>query len=89
MGRRPGRDKPTVTIGGEIKELLTKKGITAYRLGTDLGIDQSYLSRVLRNQINPSYEFTKRMLNYLGYDICFVKIKSQKKGGETRKLKIR
>ena len=86
MGRKPGRDKLMVTIGGEIKELLKKKGITAYRLGTDLGIDQSYLSRVLRNQINPSYEFAKRMLNYLGYEIRFVKIKSKKKGGETRKI---
>ena len=78
MGRKP-LSKMTTTIGSEIRELLSKKGITAYRLGTDLSIDQSYLSRVLRNQINPSYEFTKRMLNYLGYDIRFVKTKSQKR----------
>ncbi len=89
MKRKTMKDKITVTIGGQIKELLTKKGITAYRLCKDLGLDQAYLSRVLSNQVNPSYEFTKRMLNYLGYDIHFVKIKSQKKGGEKSKPKTR
>ena len=71
------KDKIKVTIGGQIKELLDKKGLTAYQMCKDLGLDQSYLSKVLRNQVNPSYEFTKRMLIYLGYDIRFVKIKSK------------
>ena len=75
------KDRITVTIGSQIKELLDKKKLTAYRMCADLGLDQSYLSKVLRNQVNPSYEFTKHMLNYLGYDIRFVKIKSRKKGG--------
>ena len=81
------KDKITITIGGQIKELLAKERVTAYRLCKDLGLDQGYLSRVLNNDVNPSYEFTKQMLNYLGYDIRFVKIKSQKKGGEKPKSK--
>jgi len=71
------KNRIKVTIGGQIKEILDKKGLTAYQMCKDLGLDQSYLSKVLRNQVNPSYEFTKRMLNYLGYDIRFVKIKSK------------
>ena len=71
------KNRIKVTIGGQIKEILDKKGLTAYQMCKDLGLDQSYLSKVLRNQVNPSYEFTKRMLNYLGYDICFVKMKSR------------
>ncbi len=75
------KDRITVTIGSQIKELLGKEKKTAYRMCVDLGLDQSYMSKVLRNQVNPSYEFTKRMFNYLGYDIRFVKIKSKKEGG--------
>ena len=81
MKRKAMKNRITVTIGSRIKELLDKKKLTAYRMCADLGLDPSYLSKVLRNQINPSYEFTKQMLNYLGYEIRFVKIKSRKKGG--------
>jgi transcriptional regulator with XRE-family HTH domain len=81
MKRKAMKNRITVTIGSRIKELLDKKKLTAYRMCADLGLDPSYLSRVLGNQINPSYEFTKQMLNYLGYEIRFVKIKSRKKGG--------
>jgi transcriptional regulator with XRE-family HTH domain len=79
MKRKAMKNRITVTIGSQIKELLDKKKLTAYRMCVDLGLDQSYLSKVLRNQVNPSYEFTKQMLNYLGYEIRF--IKSKKKGG--------
>jgi transcriptional regulator with XRE-family HTH domain len=89
MKRETMKDKITVTIGEQIRELLTKNGKTAYRMGKDLTLDQGYISRVLSNRVNPSYEFTKRMLNYLGYDIRFVKIKPQKKGGEKTKPKAR
>jgi len=75
------KNKITVTIGSQIKELLNKKRLTAYRMCVDLGLDQSYLSKVLRNQVNPSYEFVRQMLNYLGFEIHFVKTKSKKKGG--------
>lgn len=73
------KKKIRVTIGGEIKDLLKKKGISAYRLCQDLEIDPSYVSRVLRNQIGPSYEMIKRMLNYLGYEIRIVKSKRKTK----------
>jgi transcriptional regulator with XRE-family HTH domain len=71
-------------IGSEIKSIMAKKGITAYRLGKDLGIDQAYLSRVLRNQINPGYEFVRKVMSYLGFEIRFVKTKPKQKGGEKK-----
>ncbi len=83
------KDKITVMIGGEVRELLAKEKVTAYRLSKDLGLDPGYISRVLSNDVNPSYEFTKQMLNYLGYEIRFVKIKSEKRGGEKAKQKTR
>ena len=73
------KKKIEVTIGGEIKDFLNKKRVTAYRLSKDLELDPSYLSRVLRNQIGPSYEMIKRMLNYLGYEIRIVKSKRKTK----------
>jgi transcriptional regulator with XRE-family HTH domain len=73
------KKKIEITIGGEIKDLLNKKRVTAYRLSKDLELDPSYLSRVLRNQIGPSYEMIKRMLNYLGYEIRIVKSKRKTK----------
>jgi transcriptional regulator with XRE-family HTH domain len=67
------KKKIRVTIGGEIKDLLKKKGISAYRMCQDLGIDPSYVSRVVRNQIGPSYEMIKRMVDYLGYEIRIIR----------------
>jgi len=52
---------------------MTKKGVTAYRLAKDLNIDQGYLSRVLSGRINPGYEFVRKIMAYLGYEIRFVK----------------
>jgi len=83
------KQKKTVTIGSKLKEILDREGITAYRLAMELGMGQSYLSRLFKNRFNPSYELVKNIADKLGYDIDFVKRKSQKKGGETLKPKIR
>ena len=83
------KTKQPVTIGKELKELLDRKGVTSYRLAKELGVGQSYLSRLFKNRFNPSYALVKKIAESLGYDLRFVKKQSQKKGGETRKLKIR
>ncbi len=67
-----------VTIGTELKEILGRKGMTSYRLAKDLGIGQSYLSRLFKDRFNPSYAMVKKIAETLGYEIRFVK--SRKKG---------
>ncbi len=71
--------KESVTIGKELKEMLDRKGMTSYRLAKDLGIGQSYLSRLFKDRFNPSYGLVKKIAEILGYEIRFVK--SRKKGG--------
>jgi transcriptional regulator with XRE-family HTH domain len=73
------RRKESVTIGKELKEILDRKGMTSYRLAKDLGIGQSYFSRLFKDRFNPSYALVKKITEALGYEIRFVK--SKKKGG--------
>ncbi len=73
------KKKEPVTIGAELKQILDRKGMTSYRLAKDLGIGQSYLSRLFKDQFNPSYALVKKIAEILGYEIRFVK--SKKKGG--------
>jgi len=67
--------KKTVTIGEELKKILDREGMTSYRLAKDLGMWQSYLSRLFKNRFNPSYALVKKILEVLGYEIRFVKPK--------------
>ena len=71
--------KEQVTIGSELKKMLDRKKITAYRLSKDLGVAQSYLSNLFKDRINPSYGLVKKIAEILGYEIRF--IKSKKEGG--------
>ncbi len=73
------KQKVQVTIGSELKEILDRKGMTAYRLSRELGVAQSYLSNLFKDRINPSYGLVKKIVGILGYEIRFVK--SKKKGG--------
>ena len=77
-----------MTIGTELKAVMEKEGITGYRIFKDTNIEQSYISKILHSKVNPSYLTLKRILDVMGYRICFEKIpkaskivKSKKKGG--------
>jgi len=59
--------------------MLDREGMTSYRLAKDLGIGQSYLSRLFRDKFNPSYALVKKIAEILDYEIRFVK--SRRKGG--------
>ena len=63
-----------LTIGTEIKAIMEKEGITGYRISKETGIDEAYVSKILHNHINPSYLTLKRILDVLGYQICFEKL---------------
>ena len=73
--------KEQVTIGSELKEILDRKRITAYRLSKELGVAQSYLSKLFKDRFNPSYGLVKKIAEKLGYEIRVVK--SKKKGDES------
>jgi len=66
--------KERLTIGSEIKTLMEKEGITGYRISKKTGIDETYISKIIHNRINPSYLTLKRILDVLGYRINFEKI---------------
>ena len=73
------RRKESVTIGKELKEILDRKGMTSYRLAKDLGIGQSYLSRLFKDRFNPSYALVKKITGVLGYEIRFARSKMKAK----------
>ena len=85
-----------MNIGTELKAIMEKEEITGYRIFKETNIEQSYISRILHNKINPSYLTLKRILDVMGYRICFEKIsktsfkrrkevkQSQLKGGKQK-----
>jgi hypothetical protein len=44
--------KEAVTIGTGLKKILDRSGRSSYRLSQELGIGQSYLSRLFNNKFN-------------------------------------
>ena len=67
-----------MSIGTELKAVMESEGITGYRLSKNTGIGQSYIGKILHNQMNPSYLTLKRILDALGYRIRFEKISKGK-----------
>ena len=74
--------KEIVSIGTELKRILDRSGMTSYRLSQELGIGQSYLSRLFNNKFNPSYGLVKKVAEMLGYDFRLVKTRKKKKVGD-------
>jgi transcriptional regulator with XRE-family HTH domain len=67
-------------IGSEIKAILDEEGFSGYRISKETGIDETYISKIIHNRINPSYLTLKRILDVLGYRICFEKVAQRKEG---------
>jgi len=67
-----------MNIGTELKAIMEKEGITGYRIFKETNIEQSYISKLLHNKINPNYLTLKRILDVLGYRVCFEKISKRK-----------
>ena len=69
-----------MSIGNELKVIMKKEGITGYRIFKETDIEQSYISKLLHDKINPNYLTLKRILDVLGYRICFEKVRKTPKG---------
>ena len=68
----------TLIIGTDLKAIMEKEGFSGYRISKETGIDQTYISKIIHNRINPSYLTLKRILDVLGYQICFEKVAQRK-----------
>lgn len=83
--------KEAVTIGTELKKILDQTGMSSYRLSQELGIGQSYLSRLFNNKFNPSYGLVKKVAEMLGCDLRLVKTQNRRSKGrnptEDREIK--
>jgi len=62
-------------IGKEIRELMRKKGVSVYKVAEDLGVAPESLYRSLDDGSNPEWKRIRVVLDYLGYDVKFVKRK--------------
>jgi transcriptional regulator with XRE-family HTH domain len=69
-------------IGREIKRLLKKEGVSVYKLAENLGVANESLYRSLADRANPEWKRIKQILDYLGYDLKFIKRKEVKKGSK-------
>jgi DNA-binding phage protein len=67
-----------MNIGKVLRELLAKEGWSFRKMSSDLQMDRSSLHRSLKNG-NPEWKTIERVLDYLEYNIQFVK-KQPKKG---------
>jgi transcriptional regulator with XRE-family HTH domain len=68
------RKRGKLTIGTELKVIMEKERFSGYRISKETGIDETYISKIVHNRINPSYLTLKRILDVLGYRISFEKI---------------
>jgi transcriptional regulator with XRE-family HTH domain len=67
-------------MGNRLKDILTREGVSAYRVCKDLGLDKGQLSRFLNGKSNLTLIKIERIADYLGYDLLMVKRKSSRKG---------
>jgi len=72
------------TIQEKIREIIKKKKLSIYQVAQAIGVDHANLYRSLANGSNLELNTMMKVLDYLGYEIRFVK--SKEKGGETQKI---
>ena len=65
------------TIQAEIRELIEKSNLTPYRVAKAIGIDHASLYRSLADGSNLELNTMTKVLDYLGYEIRFIKSKQK------------
>ena len=66
------------SIGLELRKLIKREKVSIYRMAEDFGVANESLYRSLAVDANPEWKRIKQILDYLGYDIEFVKRKEVK-----------
>ena len=77
------------SIGKEINQLIKREKVSVYKMADDLGLANESLYRSLKNGGNPEWKRIRQILDYLGYDLIFVKQKGMKLGKPSRSEKKR
>jgi DNA-binding phage protein len=67
-----------------LREIITKEGLTLYRVSRDLGIDYASLYRSLQDKGNPKWSTIEKILKYLRYEIKAVKSPPKEKNRRIR-----
>ena len=75
-------------IGKELKRLLKKHKVSIYKIAEDFGVAHESLYRSLNNGANPEWKRIKQILNYLGYDLKFIK-RREVKPSKSKQIKRR
>lgn len=73
------------SIGNEIKRLMKKKKVSIFKMANDLGIFNESLYRSLKDGGNPEWKRIKQVLDYLGYDLKFIKKKVKPDNSKSKK----
>lgn len=47
-----------------INEYLSQKGWTSYKFSQELGLDYSFVFRVLKGEANPGIKFTQKLIKF-------------------------
>jgi transcriptional regulator with XRE-family HTH domain len=55
-------------FGTILRDLRTKAGLGIKKLGPELDVTYTYISKLENNELRPSEEFIRRVAKYFGYD---------------------
>ena len=61
-----------------LKGIIEKEGKTVYRIAKDIGVDFSSLYRALGKEGNLGAKTVDKIMDYLGYEVKFIKRKEVK-----------
>ena len=61
-----------------LRQIIEKEGKTVYRIAKDIGVDFSSLYRALGKEGNLGAKTIDKIMDYLGYEVKFIKRKEVK-----------
>ncbi|MBD3182739.1 cupin domain-containing protein [Candidatus Poribacteria bacterium] len=65
---REAAEKEVLDLGGKVKSLRTKRGLTQSELGQKMGVTASYISQLERNLVSPSIDSLLQLISELHID---------------------
>jgi DNA-binding phage protein len=74
-----------MNVQAEIRKIMEEKKVSFYAMAKAIGIDRGSLYKSLKDRSNLELNTMTKVLNYLGYEIRFVK--SKRKEVKPRKSK--